>query len=89
MLAYLQAARNHHGTATAAAALASVGARAHLAYLVKLVKDDKQRPWVRSGAVAALGRIGDPEAVPSLVRITGHLNWRALCDFLNELCSLV
>jgi HEAT repeat protein len=89
LLAYLQTIRSYQGKGTAAAALGGIGAKAEVAALVKIVKDAKQHAMLRSMAVAALGRIGDPEAIPSLVRITGHMNWRASTDFLNEICSLL
>ncbi len=85
----LTQARSEHTKGTAAIALANLGARDHVAILARAAMNPGQDDLTRAMAVAALGRIGDPEPVPSLARFTTHMNWRANSDFLNVLFSLL
>ena len=89
LLAELLAPRGFAIKAEAAIALANLGSRTTAAYLTSLAVDTAQSEVTRALATAALGRIGDPEARPSLSRITAHMNWRAQCDFLHNLYSLL
>lgn len=87
--AHLERMRSEQTKGTAAAALGGIGASAEVPALIADLGDAKQSRLNRAMAAAALGRIGDPEAIPSLARITGHMNWRASTDFLNEIFSLL
>lgn len=73
----------------AAAALAKIGTVDAAETLLALATDQKHHPMTRAIAYAGLGRILDGEPVPSLARLTMHLNHRASTDLIRELLSIL
>lgn len=71
-------------------ALARVGDDRAVAMLVDLVRDRAgEQDLTRALACAGLGIIGDLERVPTLARLSKHVNYRASTDSRNEVLSIL
>jgi len=57
--------------------------------LVKVVQSDRYNPTVRSFALAAVGRIIDPNTPPVLARVTIDHNYRIEIGYLFDLLTLI
>lgn len=71
----------------AAVALARIGTVEAADVLLAVARDPTRAALARCMAVVGLGRILDPERVPSLCLLTEGLNHRAMTDLVNELLS--
>jgi HEAT repeat protein len=78
-----------HVRARAAVALGAIGATKAVRPLLALAADRKVGDPARAVAVAALGLLADPAAVPSLSRLSLDVNYLAGTDALNEVLSLL
>lgn len=81
--------RPDHVRGRAAAALGGIRAVAAVRPLIEVARDRRVSDPVRAVAIAALGVVGDPEPVPSLVRLKTDVNYIASTDALNEVLSLL
>jgi len=70
-------------------ALAKIGDSRAIDPLVKLLKDNGKSDVTRAIACAGLGLIGDLEMIPSLSHISKDINYRAACDVINEVLSIL
>ena len=87
LAALLAEQRNHIQKGTVARALANLGTSAAAKELLRLAEDPDA--LTRHIALAGLGRLADPEEMPSAARLVAWLNWRALTDSLNEMAALL
>lgn len=78
-----------HVRARAAVALGAIGSAKAIRPLLSLATDRKTGDPARAVAVAALGLLADPAAVPSLSRLSLDVNYLAGTDALNEVLSLL
>lgn len=73
----------------AAVALARTGRAEAADLLMSTAVDRREQDLFRSLAVAGLGRIVDPEHVPTLTRLTEGLNYRASTDLISHLLGIL
>jgi HEAT repeat protein len=70
-------------------ALAKIGDAGAVAPLVDLLKNPQKPDLTRALATAGLGLVGDLEPVPSLVRISKDVNYRATTNALDEVLTIL
>ncbi|MCC7140218.1 MAG: HEAT repeat domain-containing protein [Planctomycetes bacterium] len=70
-------------------ALAKIGDARAIQPLVDILKDSGRPDVTRAISCAGLGLIGDLELVPSLSHISKDINFRAACDIVNEVLSIL
>jgi HEAT repeat protein len=70
-------------------ALAKIGDAEAIKPLVELMRNGAKPDLTRALATAGLGLIGDLELVPSLVRISKDINYRAQTDAVMEVLSIL
>ena len=69
--------------------LARVGDHRAVDKLVELAMDSKEQDLTRALATAGLGLVGDLEWIPSLARLSKHVNYRASTDVVDEVLSIL
>jgi hypothetical protein len=89
LLEELKEARSQSHKGQIVLALASIGNHEAVDDLVRILKDDREQDLTRALACAGLGLVGDLEWIPSLARVSKHVNYRASNDLLNELLSIL
>lgn len=70
-------------------ALGLVGTDKAVDPLLEIYKDTKRPEVERAMALAALGRIGDPDAIPLLATMTFDLNYYVGSEAVNELATIL
>jgi HEAT repeat protein len=79
--------QNHKGQIVIS--LARVGNHEAVDTLVAMVRNQNEQDLTRALACAGLGLIGDLELIPSLARLSKHVNYRASTDIVNEVLSIL
>jgi HEAT repeat protein len=69
--------------------LAKIGDSKAIQPLVDLLKNNAKPDATRAISCAGLGLIGDLEMIPSLSHISKDINYRAACDVINEVLSIL
>ncbi|MFQ5844309.1 MAG: HEAT repeat domain-containing protein [Planctomycetota bacterium] len=70
-------------------ALGLVGNETAVDPLIEMYRDPKRKGMERALALAALGRIGDPEPVPLLARLAFNLNYYVVSEAVGELVTIL
>jgi HEAT repeat protein len=89
LLDELRKARSQSAKGEVVVALAKVGDERAVEPLAALLRNPREQDLTRALACAGLGIVGDLEWMPSLSRLSRHLNYRAVGSLMNEALSIL
>lgn len=89
LLAVLENARTTFVRGAVAEAIGLVGNESAVEPLLRIARDRNRQGEERAMALAALGRIGDPERVPFLARVAIDLNPYVVVDAIAEVLTIL
>ncbi len=89
LLRGLEKASSTHARGAAAQALGLVGNESAVEPLLAIYRDRKRQGEERAIALAALGRIGDPERIPLLATLSFDLNPYVIVDAVREAMTIL
>ncbi len=89
LLEELQNARSQSVKGQVVLALAKIGDERAVEPMEMLLRNPKEQGLTRALACAGLGVIGDLESIPSLARISKNVNYRAHCDLMAEVLTII
>jgi HEAT repeat protein len=89
LLEELQEAKSQSHKGQIVISLARVGDHRAVDKLVELAMNSGEQDLTRALATAGLGLVGDLEWIPSLSRLSKHVNYRASTDVVDEVLSIL
>jgi len=89
LLEELMTARSQSVKGQVVLALAKIGDERAVDPIAKLLRNPREQGLTRALACAGLGVIGDLESIPSLSRLSKNINYRASCDLMAEVLSIL